>query len=74
MTAAAGQRTELEEARVILSEGFLRLWEEADSIDALLAAGKPTEAAIRDVQMPIIDGLEPANPYAVSGGSTAETC
>ena len=41
----ASQRTDLEEARVILSEGLLRLWEQADLIDALLAAGKPTEAA-----------------------------
>jgi hypothetical protein len=45
MIAATGQRTSLEEARVVLSEGLLRLWEQADLIDALLAAGKPTEEA-----------------------------
>jgi hypothetical protein len=42
---AASLRSELEEARVQLSEGFLRVWEQADLIDKLLREGKPTEAA-----------------------------
>jgi hypothetical protein len=41
----AAQRTDLEEARLQLSEGLLRLWEQADLIDKLFREGKSTEAA-----------------------------
>ena len=43
--APAVYRSNLEEARVLLSEGLLRLWEQAELIDALLRAGSPTEKA-----------------------------
>jgi hypothetical protein len=43
--SAAAYRSNLDEARILLSEGLLRLWEQADLIDALLVAGKPTEKA-----------------------------
>lgn len=42
---AAAQRTELEEARLRLGEGLLRLREQADHIDRLLRSGKSTEDA-----------------------------
>ena len=38
-------RSDLEEARLQLSEGLLRLWEQADLIDRLFAQGRPTESA-----------------------------
>ena len=38
-------RTDLEHARVQLSEGLLRLWEQADLIDKLFRENKPTGAA-----------------------------
>jgi hypothetical protein len=38
-------RSDLEEARLQLSEGLLRLWEQADLIDRLLAQGMPSENA-----------------------------
>lgn len=37
--------TDLEDARIRLSEGFLRLWEQADLIDDLFRQGKSTERA-----------------------------
>jgi hypothetical protein len=37
--------TDLEEARLQLSEGLLRLWEQADLIDRLFREGRPIEAA-----------------------------
>jgi hypothetical protein len=43
--SSAHYRSNLEEARVLLSEGLLRLWEQAELIDALLVAGKSTEKA-----------------------------
>ena len=43
MTAAYA--TDLEEARLRLSEAFLKLWDQADLIDGLFRAGKPTKAA-----------------------------
>jgi len=38
-------RTDLEEARLQLSEGLLRLWEQADLIDKLFREGKSTDTA-----------------------------
>ena len=38
-------RTELEDARLVLSEHLLRLWEQADLIDKLFLDGKPTGTA-----------------------------
>jgi hypothetical protein len=38
-------RTELEEARLQLSEGLLRLWEQTDLVDELFRNGRPTESA-----------------------------
>jgi hypothetical protein len=49
-------RSDLEEARLNLSEGLLRLWEQADLIENLLARGKPTEAAkdlLRSIQQTV---------------------
>ena len=40
---AALYRSDLEEARVQLSEGLLRLWEQADLVDMLFKDGKPAE-------------------------------
>jgi hypothetical protein len=42
---SAALRTDLEEARLQLSEGILRLWEQADLIDKLFREGKSTETA-----------------------------
>ena len=42
---AALYRSDLEEARVQLSEGLLRLWEQADLVDMLFKDGKPAEGA-----------------------------
>ncbi|HWM80963.1 MAG TPA: hypothetical protein VNQ56_02775 [Pseudolabrys sp.] len=53
-------RTELEEARLQLSEGLLRLWEQTDLVDALLQSGKPTESA-KDLLTSIqktVDGIQ----------------
>jgi len=38
-------RTEMEEARLQLSEGLLRLWEQSDLVDGLFQKGLPTEEA-----------------------------
>lgn len=49
-------RSDLEEARLNLSEGLLRLWEQADLIENLLARGKPTEAPkdlLRSIQQTV---------------------
>ena len=42
---SAALRTDLEEARLQLSEGLLRLWEQADLIDKLFREGKSTDTA-----------------------------
>jgi hypothetical protein len=42
---SAALRTELEEARLQLSEGLLRLWEQADLIDTLFREDKSTDTA-----------------------------
>ena len=36
---------DLDEARLQLSEAFLRLWDQAELIDRLFREGKPTKAA-----------------------------
>jgi hypothetical protein len=38
-------RTELEEARLQLNEGLLRLWEQTDLVDDLFQKGRSTESA-----------------------------
>jgi hypothetical protein len=46
-------RSELEEARLQLSEGLLRLWEQADLVDQLFRNGDSTEGAkdlLREIQ------------------------
>jgi hypothetical protein len=42
---SAALRTDLEEARLQLSEGLLRLWEQADLIDTLFREDKSTDTA-----------------------------
>ena len=42
---AGTSRTDLEEARLRLSEGLLRLWEQADLVDKLFVEGLATEGA-----------------------------
>jgi hypothetical protein len=42
---SAALRTDLEEARLQLSEGLLRLWEQADLIDTLFRESKSTDTA-----------------------------
>ena len=43
--SSSAYRSDLEESRLQLSEGLLRLWEQADLIDKLFVQGKPTEGA-----------------------------
>jgi hypothetical protein len=42
---SAALRTDLVEARLQLSEGLLRLWEQAELIDKLFREGKSTDTA-----------------------------